>query len=819
LSRSCRPTAAAALAALLAAGAARGQAPATTNEIAGRIGFSNSNPAILSVLGAPTSAGLHSVTLTAVALAPAFPASYAADVVLSDPVNAAQSITVGADAAGITYSVQAAALLGSGPVHDEYYFLPVTSPPVVEDPAPDTPLDIIECAGLIRVHFVDDVGMPLAVQGDRVTASSSLGGTSPLGHVGASSTTKDLVVRGDGSTYSVRVEITFGSDPFVDRVYVERSGSVVVGCDEIVDLPVVVPTPASGQQGRIIGRADVLGENEVSVATGIPAQQRTRVEANGPWRNLRADQIAGTPSQGDFALENLLASDVENPPVPWSLYAESAFIDPEGFCSFRTPERDVLLGAGQEVDVGDAFVLQPVTVTGNLLLAGPPRDPVLGSPLEDLFLSTSRDGNRDGVPDDLSRLFDSTVVVGNGTSTIAPGASRSADGATCFGIPAGGFDPTTASFAGTWRLVLGNLDSEPGEYEADELNLKFVDQTDPLDPERFQDSRVDVDEPMPPWTLAASASASRDRAYCLSRVLLTVDSPAGAMFWPDFSGDGMLRGIDFRGQPVDYTAHAWWMRGLPNAVGRSAQSGTSLATLPQGTYYLTPSVRLVIPGGGFTMVTLAPFALAVGCRQSIRARPEVQVTVSTSLEPCPASLVVALEGSAHADAGLASVALSVNGGPDQLACAGCGTDTTFTLPATLSVGDNTLVVTATDTLSRTASVTSFARASREPSALDQRPGAQPLRVVKDPSGDLRLSWEAEPRDAFNIYRGTLASLHARVYDHLREGACGRPGSSALVPLPPGDAYFLVTGTCGSAETSYGRDSLGTERPAAADACF
>jgi len=807
-----------ALVALVAAGAARGQAPATTNELAGRIGFSNANPAILDILEAPTSGGLYSATLTAVALFPAFPASYAADIVASDPVETPHSITVGADAAGITYSVRAAALLGPGPLHDEYYFLPVTSPPVFEEPAPDTPLDIIECAGIIHVRYIDELGAPLAVRGDRVTASSSLGGTAPLGHVASQVTTKDLVVRGDGSTYSVRAEITYGTDVFLDRVYVERSGSVVVNCDEIVDFPVTIPTPASGQQGRIIGRSDVLGEDEIAVDSATPAQARTAVQAEGPWHNVRADQVAGTPSQGDFALENLLASDVENPPVPWAIYAESAFLDPLGFCSFRTPEREVLLAAGAEEDVGDAFVLQPVHVSGNVRLAGPPRDPVYGSPLDDLFLYTSRDANGDGIPDDLARLFDSTVVVGRGTPTIVPGASRSAEGASCYGIPAGSFDPMTGEFNGTWRLVLGNLDSEDGEYEADSLNMKFVDQADPMDPERFQDSRVDVEQPMPPWTLAASGSAMRDHEYCLSRVLLTVDSPGGQMYGPTFAGDGVLRGIDFRGQSVDYTAHARWMRGLPNAVGRSDIVGTSLATLPQGVYSLAPTIRLVQPGGGSTLMTLASFRLDVGCRQSVRARPEVRVAVTTSLEPCPGSLGLTLEGSAHADAGLESVALSVNGGPDQVACLGCGNDTTFALPATLVAGENTLVVTATDTLGRMASVASFARASREPSARDQRPGAAPLRVVKDASGDLRVSWEAEPRDAFNVYRGTISSLRGGLYDHLREGACGRVGSSAIIPLPVEDAYFLVTATCGAGETSYGRDSLGAERPAAADAC-
>ena len=84
---------------------------------------------------------------------------------------------------------------------------------------------------------------------------------------------------------------------------------------------------------------------------------------------------------------------------------------------------------------------------------------------------------------------------------------------------------------------------------------------------------------------------------------------------------------------------------------------------------------------------------------------------------------------------------------------------------------------------------------------------------------LRLRFEDSPTQLRSIYQGTLASLRrSRAYDHASLGACGFAGAEAMVPVFPGDKYFLVVGSCGALESSYGRDSSGAERPEAASRC-
>jgi len=84
------------------------------------------------------------------------------------------------------------------------------------------------------------------------------------------------------------------------------------------------------------------------------------------------------------------------------------------------------------------------------------------------------------------------------------------------------------------------------------------------------------------------------------------------------------------------------------------------------------------------------------------------------------------------------------------------------------------------------------------------------------SGQVRFAWEGTGV-TYNLYRGTLGALGAGIYDHGAFGHCGVVGNSALFNPGDGNYYYLVTADlCGGAgDTSYGRDSAGTERPTAA----
>ncbi len=99
----------------------------------------------------------------------------------------------------------------------------------------------------------------------------------------------------------------------------------------------------------------------------------------------------------------------------------------------------------------------------------------------------------------------------------------------------------------------------------------------------------------------------------------------------------------------------------------------------------------------------------------------------------------------------------------------------------------------------------------EPSALDQRPGAPPLRVERA-AGALTVSWEDVSAAEYALYRGTLAALRAGLDDAAPDG-CDLTAPSATVAVPIETSYWLATARAGAIESSRGRASTGTERTA------
>jgi hypothetical protein len=100
----------------------------------------------------------------------------------------------------------------------------------------------------------------------------------------------------------------------------------------------------------------------------------------------------------------------------------------------------------------------------------------------------------------------------------------------------------------------------------------------------------------------------------------------------------------------------------------------------------------------------------------------------------------------------------------------------------------------------------------EPSPIDLQPSAPPLRVVK-PAGHAGLlaNWEDLGGPAgYRLYRGTLGDY----YSHGSTGLCDLASPETGLPPETGSFYYLAVGTAcdGLAESSYGRNWIGEERP-------
>lgn len=92
----------------------------------------------------------------------------------------------------------------------------------------------------------------------------------------------------------------------------------------------------------------------------------------------------------------------------------------------------------------------------------------------------------------------------------------------------------------------------------------------------------------------------------------------------------------------------------------------------------------------------------------------------------------------------------------------------------------------------------------------------PLRVARLAAG-LELSWSASCSTSdvdYAVHEGTLGDFTSHV-----PVECSTAGATtAVVPEPAHDAYYLIVPTDGAADGSYGTNSAGMERPESAAAC-
>ncbi len=93
----------------------------------------------------------------------------------------------------------------------------------------------------------------------------------------------------------------------------------------------------------------------------------------------------------------------------------------------------------------------------------------------------------------------------------------------------------------------------------------------------------------------------------------------------------------------------------------------------------------------------------------------------------------------------------------------------------------------------------------------------PLTLVREPSGDLTLSWGsscAATDTDYEVYEGTIGS-----YFSHSPLACSTGGLTTLTTAAPSwDTYYLVVPSNGFYEGSYGSDSGGAERPPGFPSC-
>jgi hypothetical protein len=205
----------------------------------------------------------------------------------------------------------------------------------------------------------------------------------------------------------------------------------------------------------------------------------------------------------------------------------------------------------------------------------------------------------------------------------------------------------------------------------------------------------------------------------------------------------------------------------------------------------------------------------VTCRAADRCANAATTQFDVTVQPGPGGLVVDAGPPAvlTCPPGTAVLDGSVTGGGPagfDLAWTPADGVSDPTSPVTTALRAGTFTLTATDhttgcTTSDDTIVDVDPAFGIEPSRV---PGAPPLLVARD--GDLlALSWEPGGN---SLYSGLIDSLRLdREYSHVAI-ACGLDTGLSIGSSPGENLYFLVTRSCAGLESSYGRDSLGAERP-------
>lgn len=672
------------------------QVVANTNQIVGTFELTNTNPDLLADLA---SEGIYSGAIHAVSSGVTPELSHQTDLVLDSPLGGSFEMTAEAGPLGdgIAYTLYPQLRfqdLESG------LFMPIGAPsppaemtgPLFEEPAPDQSVMIELCVGRVDIRFEDTLGQSVSVTSSRVEFIQEENGQRQLDWRGWSNGGQELRAYVDGDAtveHALTIYYRTGSDIFTDLIQYEKTVRVNVGCDQIVPVVVVVPTGnQGGELGRIIGRVDMLRETESHVGLFRAS--------DGPFRNERQDLLE-LPFPQEFELNNLLPSSATDPSEGYQVRALPLFIRAgERFEVFYSPALDfanggqVMVGAGETVDLGETFVIDPGYVGGALRLAGPT---VAAGSQESCLSTLYRDSERgnDGIPDN-EFLTGGSTVYALGSRTLAPGATYSAIGGAALAEFVGALDPVSSEFLGNYELALGGLLGEATYWDVDRLNLRFVERETPQDPDGFFHASAEItDLTRNLFLVEPRQSQDAPFTYCMSQVNLGFRSSQVDFFDPFVELAGAFQGPDFMGTGVNYSVSGNGY-GTPVNVETASSRGQVSLCLPEGQYSFTPSIQAMNPNGSVSTTELPPVDLTVGCRQVIDVTSSLQLAVD-SVAACTSSPDLEISGTVTSSTPVTRIEASV-GDTSTTLCSDCGENPSFTFNAQLEACDNSIQVEA-----------------------------------------------------------------------------------------------------------------------------
>lgn len=690
----------------------------TPKTIRGNVRFSNIDPTVLDILGPPGNEGIGYWTMFAYSVAPNEGLSAVAYALAPDLIDNPYEVTASSAEGGVAYSLSARLALDGN--REEYWTLPKTTP-LLSPADPDPTIDFEECVGLLELEFVTDAGDPVALNGLRgflyqtsdQLLRAALGGD-------YSGNRNYLAVPAD-TEFRLALEVNVGTDSYSDRMTYSTTIIDQVGCDAIKTVKVIIPS--NNALGRIAGEVAIEGEFLLSTPGYLDLKGRTAVVAVGPGSTRRLALVPGdnnlVSASGPFTLEGLIPSADVDPAVPWAVHAEMHLHRIPNFEFFVTPwlgsgaNPGVDVAAGETVDLADTFRIQPAYVTGHIHIEGPAETPDHPIGLKAANQPALADLDGDGI-------YDSAGIYGiAGPFVQSTGIDRLPEGATL--TASGGYgevgfdaqyDPANAALSGDYQMVLGGLKGEKSVWKTDVFHLSLYSEATNGMPYFYEEITV-TDQQAPEMELSPGDRQVQDIRYGFSEICLRFRSTDTPFYNPQVRfTSGQFQGRDFEGVERDYRVYLDAAFGSPYAPADAAQAGLLVFYLPQGTYTLQPYVTSVLPDGSETQTQLEAIPLTVGDRQKICLERCLRLSVTPPACPSPTGHFVAQVQSC--DNPVSVVTYSLNGAAPVDVCTDCGINPSLDFTAPLVAGDNTLVVTAQDSLGGMSTVTLNISPSQEP---------------------------------------------------------------------------------------------------------
>lgn len=670
----------------------------TPKTIRGKVTLTNQDMGILSILEGPDGEGVRDVSALAQSVAPAESLSSVGVSLAEDRLSNPYAITVSSSTDGIQYDVSAH--LSVDREREEYYTGSVRSP-LMTSAGSDVELNFAECAGMLRLSFVDVQGNPVQVHAMRgqviEVASGSVRGTLN----GTYDSTENYLLVPADVEFKVDLQIDVGTDGSADRVTYSRTLTQTVGCDSIVPSTVVLDS--LGTPGSMVGLVDLVGEFELfTVGSGEPAG-RTAVSAVGPSNIRRYQTVPGdnvlVPASGPFTLANLPASDNTDPSVPYDVYAEMHLGRIPNFEYFISPHLlsgqnvGVTVPGGQTVDLGNTFVMQPGYISGHLSISGPPETPDQPSGLRALYESAIVDEDGDGIYDYAGTYgVTGPFVQLTGVDRLAEGATYTASGGLAeVGFPAA-FQEATSSLEGDYRAIVGGLRSESSIWKADNLHLSFYSDGQGATPYMYEEVTI-TDLLAPELEMAPQASATHNIDYHMSEICIRFRSTDTPFYSPRIRfSQGRFETADGANRPRQYTVYLDSAFGAPATTANAAKEGLVVLYLPQGTYDLVPYVTSVLPDQTESEAQLPMLHLTVGDRQRICIESCLQVELTGP--SCPSADASFNAKVSSCDLPVTRMTYQVNQEAPVELCQACGNNPVMDFRIPLINEDSVVVVTA-----------------------------------------------------------------------------------------------------------------------------